>query len=303
MSFPPIHRQNIVSLTEVARLNCAYITQVAWSPDGTLLAVAHNALVGIWRGFGGEPDLLLRGHEAPVKTVAFHPHLPIVATGSSDTTIRLWNSATGIQQSGWKCDDVSIERLAFSLDGSALIAGASDGSVRRYTLANTDEIAVLHRHEAEVTGIAFAPPSLFASSSRDHTLVVVNESSGIQHTLRHADWVRAFAWNAGGTHIASACKDGKLSLWDSASGEQLWAVSAHKDGVDSVAFSPDGTLIVSGGRDTALKLWDTQSGSLLQTLHGHSKPVLTLAFHPNGQFIVSGSGDNSVRLWGCGESD
>jgi WD40 repeat protein len=67
--------------------------------------------------------------------------------------------------------------------------------------------------------------------------------------------------------IVSAGDDGKVCLWDAASGELLAELNGHSSWVWSCAFSPDGAAIVSAGRDGTLRLWDVVTGEPLLILY------------------------------------
>lgn len=84
-------------------------------------------------------------------------------------------------------------------------------------------------------------------------------------------------------------------MWDTATGQELLALTGHDSGVCSVSFSPDGKNIVSGSWDKTLKVWDASSGQETLTLKGHAYGVVAVAFSPDGKRIISHS-DNEQRL-------
>lgn len=72
-------------------------------------------------------------------------------------------------------------------------------------------------------------------------------------------------WNPQGTHIALACKDGRLHILDYTSGQKLtWL--GHSGVARTIAWSPDGSQVVSGGYDGLVKIWDAQRHTLIQQL-------------------------------------
>lgn len=72
----------------------------------------------------------------------------------------------------------------------------------------------------------------------------------------HTNYVNSVAFGPDGKYIVSGSRDGKLRLWDAASGDPVGTpLEGHTDSVLSVAFSPDGKHVASGGFDTTLRHW------------------------------------------------
>ena len=165
--------------------------------------------------------------------------------------------------------------LAYSPDGRWLAALAADEKTVLLLDARTHEtIARFRGHDDVVFKAVFSRDSRsLASCSRDHTVRVWSieplslvSSSGDEaersvtkcQVLRgHSDEVFAVAFHPDGTRLATAGRDGAVSLWDLAQGAQVVRLPGHKSFVWSLAFSPDGATLVSGSGDSTVRLWDT----------------------------------------------
>ncbi len=305
---------NAASLTELTQVRCGWITQVAWSPDGSMVAIATAEAVRLYVGaFGDQPTHVLGGHSGHVKGVAFSPSSQILISISSDTTIKLWDVSTPkefireiVTLTG---HDDSIDAVTYHPDGKIIATASADSTVTLWNVEHYAPIAVLEGHEKEVSSVAFAlNGNVLVSGSWDSTVRVWDVGAETQGTIlgRHEDWVRAIAVNPPGTMIASGSKDMSVRLWDAHNGALYANVNAHWQGVDCIAFSPDGLLMATGGRDNVVRVWDVphllQVGNIdpkgaVATLIAHEKPVLSLTFNPAGTMLASSSGDNTVRLW------
>jgi WD40 repeat protein len=151
-----------------------------------------------------------------------------------------------------------VSGVAFSPDGTQIVSGSRDGTLKLWDANTGQEIRTLRGHSSQVTSVAFS---------------------------------------GDGKRIVSSAWGGPLRVWDATSGRLIVPLRGHTSGVNSVAFSPDGTRIASGSADNTMKVWNAKSGAELFTLRGHTAPVTSVAFSPNGAWIVSGSEDETVKLW------
>ena len=121
--------------------------------------------------------------------------------------------------------------------------------------------------------------------------------NGELFSLRHAKEVWSVAFSPDGSKLAAGDDDGKVKLWDTATGKELAALSGHAKGISSVAWPRDGQKLVTASYDQTARLWDAATGQSLATLKGHSKRVNAAAFSPDGKKVATGSDDGTVKLW------
>ncbi|CAI7602264.1 unnamed protein product [Penicillium viridicatum] len=242
----------------------------------------------------------LEGHSGSVYSVAFSPNGQLLASGSGDTTVRLWDTVTGAITQKLKGHSFSVRSVAFSPNGR-LLACISDGNTVRLWDPTTGALTqTLNGSGHTICCLAFSPNGqLLASGSIDRTVRIWDLATGAptQILKGHSGSVWSVAFSPNGRLLASGSKDGIVRIWDLATSTLTQTLEGHSSWVRSVAFSPNGQLLASGSSDETVRLWDPAMGTLTQLLKGHSDAVSSVAFSPNGQLLASGSGDKTVRFW------
>ena len=247
---------------------------------------------------------ILTGHTDRVLSVAFSPDGKILASGSADATVRLWDVAADRPIGRPLTSTAQVLSVAFSPDGKILASGGYDGTVRLWDVASGRETGQpLTGDVGAVNSVAFSPDGkIVASGSADHSVRLWDVANGReigQPLTADADAVNSVTFSPDGRTLASGGDDGTVRLWGVASGREIGQpLNADAGAVNSVAFSPDGRTLASGGDDGTVRLWGVASGREIgQPLTGHVGAVNSVTFSPDGKILASGSADHSVRLW------
>lgn len=238
-------------------------------------------------------------HLGAVGTVAFSPNGQILATGSRDQTIKLWNLATGEVIKTLTGDGSPIWSLDFSSSGSDLAAGSYYWRILEWNL-ETGETYIPLQQSGAVWSVKISPDErLIASASSDQTVKIWDRQSGyiLYDFLDHNDIVYAVDWTSNGRTLVSASKDQTIKVFDVQTGTIRLTLTGHSDQVRSVSISADGNTLVSGSYDDTVKVWNLTTGKLIHTLTGHSGDVLSVDISPDNQLIVSGSKDQTIKIW------
>ena len=256
----------------------------------------------------------LKGHEKEVKSIAFNKDGNLIATASSDTTVRLWDWNENQKVLSYKQDNLIqvlrehtsvVNGVTFSHNGDYIATASRDNTVRLWKKDKNQTLYIINKilrgHGKWVYGVAFASDNKhIVTASADTTARVwklsKNKPNGTIFKRGNSQVFRV-AFSPDGNIIATASGDGKVRLWHKNSNLiNEWVVEKSELPVYGVAFSPDGKQIATGSRDGKLRLWDIQ-GKLIQKLDGHKDLILNVAFSPDGKQIATSSGDGTARLW------
>ena len=192
----------------------------------------------------------------------------------------------------------SVWAAAWSPDGSEIVSGGSDRTLRVWDARSGRCRLTLEGHSDWIRACAWSPNgNEIVSGGADRTLRVWDARSGrCRLTLEgHSDWIRACAWSPDGNEFASGGEDRNLRIWDRGSGKCRLVLQGHSDPVWACAWSPDGSELASGGADGFLYVWDTRSGSRLGG-QVPSGPIRTIAWSPDGSELVAGGTNGAVRV-------
>ena len=209
---------------------------------------------------------ILKNYTRLISSVDLSSDGQIIALGSYDNTVKLWNIRDNKEVAVFKESDgmFNIRTIKFSPNNTVLALGYGHEyfgdycPIKIWNFQDGDKIKLLEGHFNNIESIAFSPDGMILASGSD---------------------------------------DATVRLWDLTNGNEIISFKNHSDSVTAVAFTPDGTILVSGSADGTIKFWNVTERKEIMSLQGHSYNVHDVAFSPDGKMLVSAGYDRTIRLW------
>lgn len=246
----------------------------------------------------------LPGHAEAVLSSAFAPDSSLAATGSGDTTVRLWSIESPLPKATLAGHTNWVLTLAFSPDGMRLASASMDKSVRLWDIANGVALGrPLLGHRKWVTSVAWQPYHIdpectrLVSGSKDSTLRIWNASTFtcVRTLAGHAGAVTCVRWSGEG-FIYSASQDRTIRVWNPTTGHPHVVIGGHGHWVNTMALSTDAVL-----RCGAFALFDEKVGQPREKLTAaDARARYEMVKRKSGSSVermVSGSDDFTLLLW------
>ena len=298
---------------------------------------SYSSLNSLLRTLQYNPKLKqhLSGHTSQALSVAFSPDGRILASGSYDGKIWLWEVENGQPiVEPLIGHNRSVYSLAFSPDGRVLASGAcaeldaeqvcEQGEIRLWDVASGQPLGetMLAHAGAYVEELGFSPDGHTLISGGTDASVSTWAVDSLQFSgdiLPAMIFWGSLDFSQDGRLMAIGDSDGTIELWDLETGERVGeAITGHSDWIVGLALSPDGRVVASGACSKfneeyqcvqgEIRLWDMESGQPIGgILEGNFGWVSSLAFDPNGGILASGACEQlyisnlcvrgEIRLW------
>jgi len=244
------------------------IFDLAYSPDGKLLALAGYREVRLIDAATKQPLATLTGHAGTVRSLAFSRDGRMLAAAGGlparSGEVKIWDVEQRKLLHTIQGHADCIYGVAFSPDGKTIATASYDKLVKLWDLATQKEIRTYKDHIDAVYAVAFTPD---------------------------------------GKRLVSGAADRTVKIWDVATGERLYTLSEPQDGINTIAIDPTGHFVAAGGLDKNIRIWSLgeKDGTLLHSLIAHEDAILRLAWSPDGKELLSSSADKTVKLFRAGD--
>lgn len=228
------------------------------TPISTLTA---QAPANTWQNV--RPIRTIEAHSGSVGAIAISANGQLIASGSDDGTIKVWNLKTGQLIRALTGHTDTIWALAISPNGQTLASSSAtnDGSLKLWNL-KTGKVIRTIKQDWYVKSLAFSP---------DGERLAIG------------------SWN-------TTARNAEIEVWNARTGKLIYSFQGSPQSNLMVAFSPDGKTLASGNEDSTIQLWDVRAGKPIRTLN-NGEAVRAIAFGRDSKTLVSESYNQIVKIW------
>jgi eukaryotic-like serine/threonine-protein kinase len=297
------------------------VHSVAFHPRLPFLASGgEDGVVRIWETTTGKEVRPLAGHKSAIHSIAFNPDGTLLVSAGSNGNLKLWDFEANLKDpkapQSLTGRTGAILNLAFSPDGRYLAYSGTDKTVRIWDVESGIGFITFRGHTGAVESVQFSPDG--------QRLVSCSPAQGevkVWDLTRHPEFatlaqtrtdVESIAFHEDGRHLVSMTIDGKLQVWDAASGmldaERDLATSAELVEPAGVlaAFAPGGQRLAARcrGDGSLVGIWDVDGGERVAVCRDHTLAVHCLRFSPDGRRLASCACDKSragkpheIKVW------
>jgi WD40 repeat protein len=239
-------------------------------------------------------------HDGFCMGAAYSPDGRRLATVSSDTTARLWDTRTGDPAIAPLRHDATVSMADFSADGQQLLTGSRDKTARLWETRTGQLLAEPMRHEQTVWAARISPAGRRAVTITEsdtawlwdvrarQPLVVLRQMAVVPQYTR---------FSPDGRLLAVVDESDVAKVWDADTGDILTARMRHAANaiIVDAQFSPDGRRLLTSCEDRTLQAWDPQTGEPLGPRWPQARMANRIRFSPDGR-VLAMAADDGARL-------
>ncbi|KAI9188218.1 U3 small nucleolar RNA-associated protein 13 [Blastocladiella emersonii ATCC 22665] len=290
--------------------NADAVTSFAVQPDGQALVVATRSLQLIAYDLtsAGSPAKLRawKGHEAPALVMDIDATSTLAATGSADSTVKVWDIAGAYCTHNFKGHSGVVSAIRFHK--LTLFSGGEDGTVRMWDLHKRACVAVLKNHVSVVRGLAFADEGrTLVSASRDKVLCVWDvPSRRSRKVIPVFDSLEAVQ-SIGDNKVVCAGEQGRLHVVDLAADkpERSVVIASAGHAITNVMGAEDAGLIAAVTSDHNIALVDPLNDfQTTKQIVGYNDEVIDVTFTgENSQYLAVATNSSEIKVFNKDNND
>ncbi|KAI3316593.1 WD40 repeat-like protein [Xylariaceae sp. AK1471] len=255
------------------------------------------------------PVMELTGHSGEIFSAKFDPTGNLIASGSMDRSILLWNSSGACENYGvLNGHKGAVLDLQWSRDSEILYSASADMHLASWDLTSGTRIRRYVGHEEIINAMDISKrgEELLISASDDGTIGIWDPRTKNAVDYIETDFpITAVAVSEAGNEIYSGGIDNDIKVWDMRKKAVVYKMLGHNDTITSLRVSPDSQSLLSYSHDSTAKTWDIRpfapTERHIRTFDGAQmgieKNLIRASWDKAGKKIAVGAGDGTVVIW------
>ncbi|KAD4585694.1 hypothetical protein E3N88_23295 [Mikania micrantha] len=267
---------------------------------------------------------VLEGHSSEVFVCAWSPTGSLLASGSGDSTARIWtvgdgpcssNSQKGLlnvvvlKHYRGRTNDKSkdVTTLDWNGEGTLLATGSYDGQARIWS-KDGELVSTLTKHKGPIFSLKW-------NKKGDYLLSGSVDKTAIVWDIKTGEWKQQFEFHAAPTldvdwrnnvSFATCSTDNMIYVCKVGENRPVKTLWGHQGEVNAIKWDPTGSLLASCSDDSTAKIWSMKQDTCLHDLKEHTKEIYTIRWSPTGPgtnnpnqplMLASASFDSTIKLW------
>ncbi|KAI6127438.1 WD40-repeat-containing domain protein [Pisolithus croceorrhizus] len=278
-TYPPNTNYGLLS-----SLHKAPILDLQWSLYSPILyTVGADHILNMMNVTTGQRIRKVRAHRGIIntldRTMAGGAGIELVATGSDDGTVRIWEGGEEGEKTSVAVFEIGcpVTSVCWSADGQNVYVGALDNEIHVYDLRKCEQIYSLTGHTDTPTSLALSPNGSYLLSPSFSSQVIIHDvrpfspapsrihrvlhgaPAGFENALLKGAWSK----DDGGRRVAVGGADRMVCIWDVESGRVLYKLPGHKGTVTAVDFHPKEPIILTGSKDGTMLMGELEPGMVI----------------------------------------
>jgi len=202
------------------------------------------------------------GNKAECTTIAFSFDFKLLASGSYDNLIKIWNVSNGKLERTIFGHNDAIVAIAFNIDNKLLASGSKDGTIKLWNVLDGSLVRTLEGYNSDVQAISFI---------------------------------------SNGKQLISGAENNPIKIWNVLDGTLEQTIVGHTNNISALVFSDDGNLMAIGTENKTIELWNISNWTLIQTFKNRNcyygiSFFDAIAFSIDYKYILSGS-NGFIDVW------
>ncbi|KAA8528484.1 hypothetical protein F0562_035839 [Nyssa sinensis] len=267
---------------------------------------------------------VLEGHTSEVFVCAWSPAGSLLASGSGDSTARIWTIGDGPCSSSMQNGAVNVAvlkhfkgrtnekskdvtTLDWNGEGTLLATGSYDGQARIWNM-DGELVSALNKHKGPIFSLKW-------NKKGDYLLSGSVDKTAIVWDIKTGEWKQQFEFHSAPTldvdwrnnvSFATCSTDNMIYVCKVGENRPTKTFSGHQGEVNAIKWDPTGSLLASCSDDSTAKIWSMKQDTYLHDLKEHTKEIYTIRWSPTGPgtnnpnqqlVLASASFDSTIKLW------